>query len=127
MIPVPSGKQPGTEEAAMKYGYKQAANTPGALMAGKFTPTKLLRTWRLTRKRGLFGCHGQIQGRGLLLLPGGLHADCGEKAADVVCMPLYRNHKYVVTITDAEGIGCKNYLGRLFTHQGYCRARRHPF
>ena len=35
MIPVPSGKQPGTEEAAMKYGYKQAANTPGALMAGK--------------------------------------------------------------------------------------------
>ena len=31
------------------------------------------------------------------------------EAADVVCMPLYRNHKYVVTITDAEGIGYKTF------------------
>ena len=35
MIPVPSGKQPGTEEAAMKYVYKHSENAAGALMAGK--------------------------------------------------------------------------------------------
>ena len=55
MIPVPSGKQPGTEEAAMKYGYKQAANTPGALMAGKIYTYEAVKNVAATRKRGLLG------------------------------------------------------------------------
>lgn len=34
-----------------------------------------------------------------------------ELPIDIAYMPLYRNHKYVVTVTDAEGIGYPDFCG----------------
>ena len=108
MIPVPSGKQPGTEEAAMKYGYKQAANAPGALMAGKIYTYEAVKNVAADPKNGVcLVVKGKYRGEDYYYRVD-FTRTAGE-AADVVCMPLYRNHKYVVTITDAEGIGYKTF------------------
>lgn len=108
MIPVPSGKQPGTEEVAMKYGYKQAANAPGALMAGKIYTYEAVKNVAADPKNGVcLVVKGKYRGEDYYYRVD-FTRTAGE-AADVACMPLYRNHKYVVTITDAEGIGYKTF------------------
>ena len=108
MIPVPSGKQPGVEEAAMKYEYKQAINAPGALMAGEIYTYEAVKNVKDDPGNGVcLIIKGKYMGEDYYY-----RVDFtleSELPIDIAYMPLYRNHKYVVTVTDAEGIGYRTF------------------
>ncbi|MFR7810541.1 MAG: hypothetical protein ACLU4N_15445 [Butyricimonas faecihominis] len=111
-VPVPSGKQPGVEEAAMKYEYKQAINAPGALMAGEIYTYEAVKNVKDDPGNGVcLIIKGKYMGEDYYY-----RVDFtleSELPIDIAYMPLYRNHKYVVTVTDAEGIGYRTFAEAL--------------
>lgn len=104
MIPDPAGKQPGTQAAAMEYEYKQGSNEVGQLLTGEIYTYEALKT--TDDKLATSVCliiKGKYLGTDYYY-----RVDFTKKtegAATASYMPLYRNHKYIVTITSAEGIG----------------------
>lgn len=107
----PTDVKPGTEANSIKYAYTQSNNAPGPLLAGEIYTFEAVSSAKV----------GPSQRIGLILK--GLYkgtetyyrvdftTDKGGTlgAGEVAFMPLYRNHKYTVTITDAEGIGYKTF------------------
>jgi len=105
-------KDPGTptEENAMKYRYAQENNAPGPLLAGEIYTFE-------ARK----GSDSEPADRVGLILKGNYRGtECyyrvdftrreeGQQPDKIENMPLYRNYKYTVVITDAEGIGYENF------------------
>ena len=112
MIPNPAGKQAATLDAAMEYGYKQEDDVAGALLAGEIYTYEAVKTAKDDVKNGtclILG--GKYLGKDYFY-----RVDFTQKMespATVEFMPLYRNHKYVVSITSVEGIGYETFESAL--------------
>lgn len=104
MIPDPAGKQPGTKDNAMLYEYKQADDGAGPLLSGEIYTYEAVKTAddKLANATCLI-VKGKYLGTDYYYRVDFTRKVEGASATSY--MPLYRNHKYMVTITSAEGIG----------------------
>lgn len=115
-IPDTAIKQPGTEEKAMKYIYDQEDNASGSLLAGQiytFEEPKVLQNKKkeaicLILKGNYRGeeCYYRVDftsDKKISNPATGTNVEIGDH------VPLYRNHKYVVTVQAAEGVGYASF------------------
>ncbi|WP_295940341.1 hypothetical protein [uncultured Alistipes sp.] len=107
-IPPTAGKPGNSYDNALKYAYTQVGDVPGPLLSGQ------IYTFEATKDAS----PADPAQRVCLILKGNYAGTVYYYRVDfttdkngslepvaVETMPLYRNHKYVVTITAAEGIG----------------------
>lgn len=115
-IPDTATRQPGTKEKSMKYIYDQEDNTSGTLLSGEiytFEEPKVAQNKKeeavcLILKGSYLGeeCYYRVDftsDKKISNPETGTEVEIGDH------VPLYRNHKYVVTIQAAEGIGYASF------------------
>ena len=107
----PSDLKPSTEDTAIKYTYTQSDHAAGPLLEGEIYAFEAMKEPLSdpSHRMGLV-LKGLYKGA-----PSYYRVDFTTNkggslgASEVEFMPLYRNHKYTVTITDAEGVGYKSF------------------
>lgn len=106
-IPGAAGKPDATQDAAMKYTYMQEAGSAGPLLAGEIYAYEEPKAGSVAGVclilKGIYQgteYYYRVNFTSDKTDPG---SGSGVKTGDDV--PLYRNHKYIVTVTAAEGIG----------------------
>lgn len=111
MIPSGINKPNGTQEEAMEYTYSQLPNASGPLLEG------LIYTYEAPKSKSEDGVCLILQG----IYEGKTYyyrvnftSDKDVHYNDIYIprgedVPLYRNHKYIVTVTAAEGIGYTSF------------------
>lgn len=99
-----------TREAAMKYIYNQKNDAPGPLLAGQIYAYEEVKSANMPESRICLILKGRYLNREYYYRVDFTTNKKGSLgAAEVENIPLYRNHKYVVTITAAEGIGYESF------------------
>ncbi|WP_288207794.1 hypothetical protein [uncultured Parabacteroides sp.] len=111
VLPASAGKPEGTQEAAMKYVYSQGNNSAGPLLAGEIYAYEEPKAD--TQKGVCLILKGNYKGTEYYYrvnftsdktsTGNGPNIKTGDN------VPLYRNHKYIVTVTAAEGIGYSTF------------------
>ena len=108
MMPNPAGKQSGTLDDAMMYEYKQVGDVAGPLLAGEIYAYEAARNSEADQVNGTcLIIKGKYFGKDYYYRVDFTRESAASTAADY--MPLYRNYKYIVTITAAEGIGYESF------------------
>ena len=111
VIPSNVSKPDGTREAAMKYVYNQEKNSVGALLAGEIYAYEEPKAD--TEKGICMILKGRYQGTEYFyrvnFTSDKTNSENGSNVRTGDNVPLYRNHKYIVTITAAEGVGYKTF------------------
>lgn len=110
-IPPGIDKPKGTQEEAMMYTYSQMPNAPGSLLEGQIYTYEVPKS---TSEGGVcLILQGIYEGRTYYYRVNFTSdKEKHESGLDVFRgdnVPLYRNHKYVVTITAAEGVGYTSF------------------
>lgn len=110
-IPNTAPKPSATEENALKYTYTQSDDAPGPLMQGQIYAFEAVKgpVDDPSQRIGLI-LKGLYEGTEYYYrVDFTTNKEGSLGASEVEFMPLYRNHKYTVTITAAEGIGYKSF------------------
>ncbi len=113
IIPNPAGKQPATQEASMLYPYSQGTGMGPELTGQIYTYEAVKGTGNEPGDAVNTPClivKGTYEGSEYYYRIDFCTVGSGSQGnADVQYMPLYRNHKYIVNITAAEGIGYESF------------------
>ena len=114
MVPDDAPKSDGTYDSALKYTYTQIGNAPGELMRGEIYTFEESAYNGFHSLRACLVLKGKYKGADNYYRVDFTTDKGGSLGPDeVVYMPLYRNHKYVVTITAAEGTGYGSFEAAL--------------
>lgn len=113
MIPNPPGKKPGTQSASMLYEYSQGTGVGPELAGQIYTYESIKGTGNELNNAVNTPCliiKGVYKGSEYFYRIDFCTVGSGSAGnTDVQYMPLYRNHKYIVKITAAEGIGYETF------------------
>lgn len=119
MIPNPAGKQPSTQAASMFYQYSQGMGA-GPELAGEIYAYEAVKGTgdRMTDavNTPCLIIKGIYEGREYFYrIDFSTDKGGSAPAGQVEYMPIYRNHKYIVRITAAEGIGYESFSDALIS------------